>query len=161
MSVTYHHDPRGRLNPHPLTCEALGRPGVEIERASIGQGPLAGPVDIMGFKLSPSLKHAGAGVLEIDYADGSTLTFDVDAQGNIEPHRFAYAAAVVFESVAPLSEAQIDTLLDCLAHAPEQAPDALPGVTSEYASTPEPIGYRPNDDYGVRPRDENAGGRDR
>jgi hypothetical protein len=173
MTVTYHHNAAGIDNPHPLTHDALASVGTALEAAARGDGPLTraieghpnnanvgNPIQIMGAKLSPSpeLHGAGAGTLEVDYQDGTTRTFDVDAMGALTPRKYAYAMAVVIETDEPLpSPLELDDWeTRVLDHAGNMLPSGFPGSV-EFASTPKPCEYRPHDDYDVQPRDDSRG----
>jgi hypothetical protein len=162
MTVTYHHDHHNaEQNPSPLSHDALAAVGTALEAAARGDGPLTRARSdwgraIMGSKLSPSpeLHGHGAGTLEVDYADGTTRTFDVSMLGEIEPRRYAYALAAVIETDEPrgvsgasgADEEWFDNALSRIAHA---LPAGFPGEVV-YASTPQPIPVKA-DGYDERP----------
>jgi hypothetical protein len=154
MTVTYQHNADPSMdNPAPLTHDALASAGNALAEASEGRGPLtrddartAAPLQIMGSTLSPSPEPfgAGAGVLEVDYADGTTRPFDVGADGAIAPRRYAYAFALVFETNRPLTEEERGEAID------EYTLPASLGATIQYASTPAPIPLNTGN-YGEQP----------
>lgn len=63
--------------------------------------------------------------------------------------RSALAAALVIETTADVDDEWLDAVLSHLARA---LPAGFPGSV-EWCSTPEPVTFRPNDDYDVRPVD--------
>lgn len=170
MSVTYEHDYGTApdcppMNPNPLAHDALVAVSNALALAAIGRGPLVRweqgtdhLAEIMGAKLSPSpeLHGAGAGVLEIDYQDGTTRTFDVSSTGDIERRRYAYAVAAVIETDEPRpdengGEQWHDAVLR---HIGRALPSGFPGEVV-YCSTPQP---RPlnTGEYDVRPENDHA-----
>lgn len=159
MTVTYHHDhDRSRANPAPLTYTVIETAAGALDAGARKMGPLARTHDIMGAKLSPSAEifAQGAGTLEVDYSDGRTRTFDIDATtGQITPRRYAYAFALVVEFDEPITEEMTDDVNEALCHAFPRDRWRL-----EYASGPESIPLNTGD-YDVQPRDETAGGRNR
>lgn len=159
MTVTYRHDAQDPdNNPTAPSFDVLARVSTAIEMAALKQGgPLTRTPDIMGFKLSPSPELHGAkcAVLEVDYEDGQTLTFDVDFDGSIEQRKYAYASALIFETGVPLNEDQIETALAFIGQAFMNCEAFQASV--EFASTPRRTRYRPNDDYAVQPTDEHTG----
>ncbi len=109
-----------------------------------GVGSVLAPIEIRttdpvlpitGAKISPSpeLNGAGGGILEVDYQDGSTRTWDVSPLGELEPRRYAYAFAMVVETDHELSEEERGAMIDGVDF------QSLLGATPEYASTPAPI----------------------
>src|SRR6185436_5515323 len=134
--------------------------GNALADAARGMGPLAranphrcnAPHDtvlpVMGAKLSPSpeIVGAGSGVLEVDYADGQTRTFDIGWDGSIKARRYAYAFAMVVETDHELSEDERDAMIDGVDF------QSLLGADPTFCSTPERIALNTGD-YDVQPRD--------
>jgi hypothetical protein len=150
MTVTYEHSDMKEHNPIPPSFDVLSAVGKAIEDAALkGASPLTRGPDIMGIKLSPSPEIFGAqcGVLEVDYSDGKTLTFDVDVQGEIVPRKYAYAYAAVLETDEQLSEEQMETVLSFIGDTFLNCEEIEASV--EFASTPRPTKYRPQDDYAI------------
>lgn len=145
MTVTYTHDHADpNNNPAAPSFDALSAAGVALADGALKAGPLASPHDIMGARLSPSPELHGqtAAVLEIDYADGSTRTWDIDAAGTLTPRRYAFAVALVFESDDPRPPEGWDLALD----------DVLP-ADCRSISQAHPVTRRADGGYMVRPVD--------
>lgn len=160
MTITYTHDHADQENnPNPPSLSVIEAVAQAIDFGSRkAGGPLTRTADIMGFKLSPSPELHGAGyaVLEVDYSDGKTLTFDVNGVGGIEPRKYAYAFAAVLETTEPLSEDDgMDNALSFISDTFMNWQEIDASV--EWTSTPRRCTYRPNDDYDVQPYDGNAG----
>lgn len=153
MTATYTRSDDPDQNPAPVTFDALSSVGVALERAAgkseavLSRGP-----DIMGVKLSPSPEMQGAGwaVLEVDYEDGKTLTFDVDPMGKIEPRKYAYASALVFETDHQLSEDEIEMALAFIGQSFLNCESFDAEV--EFATTPRQAKLRTGD-YDMQPCD--------
>lgn len=154
MSVTYTRSDLPEENPIPLTFDVLSAVGRAIQDAALkGASPLTRGPDIMGTKLSPNpeLFGAGCGVLEVDYQDGRTLTFDVDSLGQIEARKYAYAYAAAFETNEPLSEDQMETVLSFISDTFMNSQEIEASI--EFASTPRRVPVRTGD-YAIQPCQE-------
>lgn len=88
MTVTYHHSANAEHNPAPPSSDAIATTGRRLMEACFTDNPSEfsrADVSIMGYRLSPSPELGGEGcaVLDVDYIDGKTRTFDVDHTGDV------------------------------------------------------------------------------
>jgi hypothetical protein len=116
MPATYTRDADPAQNPDPLTFDCMSAAGKAICDAALGAGLIARGTfeevtQILGVKLSPSpeLHGAGSGVLEVDYADGQTRTFDVAPDGAITARLRAFIVTET-EQFRVMAESREDAL---------------------------------------------------